>query len=80
MPGIESRAPERTERRDSGHGGFVAELCAHDFSMKSDAGFSLRIECFGISLLVLVLIGADFRCDREAMRDGQADAAHFSEG
>ena len=75
MPGMESRAPERTETSS----GFsqVAEAFAEDLLGVGDAGLDLRPEFLWIGLFVGVIVGADFGGDGEAGRNGQADAGHF---
>ena len=58
MPGIESRAPERTATSS----GIlrVAEFGAHDLLHVRNALFHLRLERRRIGPLVVVEIGADF--------------------
>ena len=77
MPGIESRAPERTETSS----GFfdVAELLAGLLLDRGDAGLHLRLERRRIRPLVVVVVGADLGGDGEAGRHRQADAAHLGE-
>src|SRR5579871_59846 len=57
---------------------FVAELCAHDFFDLAHGSFHFAIERLGIRLLVTVIVGADFRGDGKARRNGKANPAHFS--
>jgi hypothetical protein len=78
MPGMESRAPERTETRSGRRIFGVAELFAHDF-LDLATRFHLRVEALGVGALVVVEIGADLGGDGEARRHGQADAAHLGE-
>ena len=78
MPGMESRAPERTET-SSGMADLSPNLVPMIFSMKATPLLDLRVEDLGIGFLVVVIIGADLGGDGEAGGHGQADAAHFSE-
>ena len=75
MPGMESRAPERTETRS----GFSRspKFLAEDFLGVGDAGLDLRPQFLGIGFFVGVIVSADFGGDGEAGRNGQADAGHF---
>ena len=75
MPGIEARAPERTE---TSSGFFVSPkilpvslpTCASAFS-------TCAFRSFGYCLLVGVIVGADLGGDGEAGRHRQAEARHF---
>ena len=77
MPGIESRAPERTE---TSSGFFVSpNFLPVSFSSQATAvliSFKKRRRKL---LAVLVVIRADFGGDGEARRHGQADAGHGGE-
>ena len=77
MPGIESRAPERTD--DEQRVLQIAELLAHLLFDGRDAGLHLALELRRIGALVGVVVGADLGRDREAGRHGQADAGHLGE-
>ena len=57
----------------------ITELVAHDFFHVLHAGFHLALEGGRIGFFVGVEIGADFRSDREAGRDGEADAGHLGQ-
>ena len=78
MPGMESRAPERTAT-SSGMPLASPNLHAHDLLHVGDAGFHLRLEFLGIGPLVGVEVGADLGGDGEAGRHGQTDAGHLGE-
>ena len=78
MPGIESRAPERTET-SSGIAVVSPNFVPMIFSMRRDAGLHLRLERLRVGPLVGVVVGADLGGDGEARRHGQADAAHLGE-
>ena len=77
MPGIESRAPERTETSS----GFFASpnflpVC---FSIEATPACICALSAGRIRPLVVVVVGADFGGDRETRRHRQADAAHLGE-
>ena len=78
MPGIESRAPERTE---TSSGFFVSpNFVPMIFSMLAHAVFDLRLAApCGYVRLLCVVVRADFGGDREARRHRQADAGHLRE-
>jgi len=66
--------PHRDQQR---HRFLIPELRAHDLLDERNPGLDGGLERFGIRLLVLVVVGADFRRDREARRHRQANAAHL---
>ena len=77
MPGMESRAPERTEIK-SGFFGPPNSLPS-DFSILARAVIDLLGELRRIGAFVFVVIGADFGRDRESGRNRKADAGHLGE-
>ena len=77
MPGIEARAPERTETSS----GLASSPKLRPVSLPtwaSAASTGVR-ELGGIAALVRVEIGADFGGDGEARRHRQAEVGHFGE-
>ena len=78
MPGIESRAPERTET-SSGLPGSPNFLPV-SFSIKATALRIVVQQFGGILLAVLVVVRADFGGDGEARRHRQADVGHLRPG
>ncbi len=77
IPGIESRAPERTETRS---GRFLSpSFFADRFLDLGQRRRDLGLEPFRIGAFVLVKISADFGRDREPGRHRQADAGHLRE-
>ena len=75
MPGIEARAPERTETSSgfSASPKFLPAMRPTSASAASTCGF----RSFGIGLAVGVEIGADLGGDGEARRHRQAEIGHF---
>jgi hypothetical protein len=67
MPGIEARAPERTE------------ALAGDAADLLERGGDLLLQGFRIGIAVVVVVGADLRGDGEAGRHRQAEIGHLSE-
>ncbi len=78
MPGIESRAPERTDT-SSGMAALSPNFVPMIFSMKAMPALTCGSSDFGIGSLVGVIIGADFGGDGESGRHRQADAAHLGQ-
>ena len=77
MPGMETRAPERTET-SSGRVA-VAEAAADRRLDPRERFADLRSQVGRIVSVVLVECRADLGGDGEAGRDGQADAGHLGE-
>ena len=77
MPGMESRAPERTGEQERVFA--AAEPLPTDLFDLGERLFDLRVHLGRVRLLVVVEIGADLRGDREPGRHRQADAGHFRE-
>jgi len=70
MPGIESRAPERT----------ATGRCLPAVGPNVGAhALVLVLHAGGVGALVGVVVGADFGRDREAGRHRETDAGHFGE-
>ena len=78
MPGIESRAPERTDT-SSGMFFLSPNFVPMIFSMFAMPALICALKLLRIGPLVLVVIGADFGGDRESRRHRQTDAAHLRE-
>ena len=76
MPGIEARAPERTDT-SSGFG--VAEHLAGDAADLRQRRLDLGLQVFRVFLLIGVIEGADLGGDGEAGRHRQAETGHFGE-
>ena len=77
MPGIESRAPERT---DTSSGSFRSPNFFFVWLLDGrDASLHLTLQRGGIGALVIVVIRAHLGRDREPGRHGQPDAAHLGE-
>ena len=77
MPGIDARAPERTET--SKRVVRVAEARARDPLDMGEARLDLRIEAIGQRTPGVVVAVAERRRDGEAGRDRQADGGHLGE-
>ena len=77
MPGIEARAPERTET-SSGRSG-SPNLAPIASSMPASAVGDLRLQIGRIGFAVGVEMGAHLGRDREPWRHRQAEIAHFGE-
>ena len=77
MPGMETGAPERTERR-SGFSG-IAQFCACRIFDAGKAAPDFGFELARIGLAVGVVVGADVGGDRETRRHGETKAAHLRE-
>ena len=75
MPGIEARAPERTETQQ--RIGRVAERAPGLPPDRGDRGVDLRREIGRIGFAVGVEMGADFGRDREAGGHRQAERGHL---
>ncbi len=77
MPGIEERAPDRTDTRRGSVG--VTEFRAHDLldlgHRRVDLGFDGR----RVGLVVVVVIGADLGGEGEAGRHRNAEAGHLGQ-
>ena len=57
----------------------IAEFCAHDLLHLGNAGLDLRLERFGISALVRVIVSADISRDGKSGRHREPDAGHFGQ-
>ena len=68
-----------THGHQQGHGFRVAKLAAQDLFHLGNAFLDLGVKLGGIGAVVVVVIGANFRGDRESGRNRQADAGHFRE-
>ena len=77
MPGMESRAPERTET--SKGRSLSPSFLPTDFSTFASAASTSASSPRRISALVLGKIGADFGRDREPGRNWQTDSRHLGE-
>ena len=77
MPGIESRAPERTET--SNGRSLSPSFFPTDFSTFASAASTAASSAFGIGALVFGEVSADFGRDGETWRDRQTDACHLGE-
>ena len=77
MPGIDARAPERTETSKRVVG--VAEARACDALDMGEACLDLRIEARRQGAPCVVVAVAERRRNGEAGRDGQADGGHLGE-
>ena len=77
MPGMEARAPERTET-SSGFCG-IAEGAAGELADLGERLLDLAFELRRIGLAVVVVIGADLGGDGEARRHRQAQIGHLGE-
>ena len=73
MPGMDSRAPERTERA-AGSWGRRTSCRAIFFHQLTTPGLHLRLRVLGVGALVVVVVGADLGGDGEARGHRQADA------
>ena len=75
MPGIEARAPERTETNKRIFG--VAEFFPGDAADLLERGLDLRLEALRIGFAVLIEISAELGGDGEAGRHRQAEMRHL---
>ena len=77
MPGMDARAPERTETSSRLAGS--PKRAAGDAADLRERGVDLRFEFGRMRLAVGVVVVAGVRRDGEAGRHRQAEAAHFGQ-
>ena len=77
MPGIEARAPERTETSS----GALPSPKPRPVMRPTSASRRVHSlgQAVGIAFAVFVIMRADFRRDRETGRDWQAEIGHFGQ-
>ena len=73
MPGMEARAPERTEKRI----GLVAELLTGDAFEFADVLDDLRLDIIVDFTAVLVVLGAGLSGDGETLRNRKTENGHL---
>ena len=77
MPGIEARAPERTETSSGFFGS--PSLAPIDFFDLGERGGDLGLQLGRVGVVLLVVVGADLGGDGEARRHRQPEARHLGQ-